>query len=312
MMRSQIGRKLAALSPRAKLVVMVGSDAVFLPLCVVISVALRLGSLQAALESSLAIQMGLGLLALPVLGAAGLYRAVVRYIDLRVLVAASASLALVVLVLLAAASAFDGQMIPHSALPIYWFVAFTYVVVSRFIARSLLRQSFRRAGRPRVRTAIYGAGEAGAQLAQAMQYSPEYMAVCFVDDEPNLRDKTVAGLHVYGSAAIRETMFRHDVEQIVVAIPSVSVARKRELIARVEAAGLPVKILPGLMDLVHGRASVSDIREVDVADLLGRDPVPPQPLLFARDIAAKKLVQIQEVMGLLGGEKQIRGVLTHR
>ena len=301
MVRSQIGRKLAALSPRAKLAAMIGSDAVFLPLCVVASVALRLGSLQAALESSLAIQMALGLLALPVLGVAGLYRAVVRYIDLRVVVAASASLALVVLVLLAAAAAFDVQMFPRSALPIYWFVAFTYVVTSRFIARSLLRQSFRRAGRPRVRTAIYGAGEAGVQLAQAMQSSPEYMAVCFVDDEPNLHDKTVAGLHVYAPSTIRETMFRHDVEQIVVAIPSVGTARKRELIARVEETGLPVKILPGLMDLVHGRASVSDIREVDVADLLGRDPVPPQPLLFARDIAGK-VVLVTGAGGSIGSE----------
>ena len=301
MIRGQIGSRLAALSPRAKLALMIGGDAVFLPLCVVASVALRLGSLQAALESSLAIQLGLGLLALPVLGAAGLYRAVVRYIDLRVLVAASASLALVVFVLLAAASVFNVQLFPRSALPIYWFVAFTYVIASRFIARSVLRQSFRRAGRPRLRTAIYGAGEAGVQLAQAMQYSPEYMAVCFLDDEPGLRDKTVAGLHVYGPSAIRETMFRHEVEQIVVAIPSVSVARKRELIASLEVAGLPVKILPGLLDLVHGMASVSDIREIDVADLLGRDPVPPQPLLFARDIAAK-VVLVTGAGGSIGSE----------
>lgn len=280
---------------------MVTADAIFLPLCVVGAVALRMGSLQTALQTSLAIQLALGLLALPVLGIAGLYRAVVRYIDLRVFVAASGSLALVVVVLWAAAALSKLQIFPRSALPIYWFVAFTYVVTSRFIARTLLRQGFRRAGRPRVRTAIYGAGEAGVQLAQAMQYSPEYRAVCFLDDAPHLHDKTVAGLHVYAPRSVRETMSRLDVEQIVVAIPSLSTARKRALISHVEEAGLPVKILPGLMDLVHGRASVSDIREVDVADLLGRDPVPPQPLLFARDIAAK-VVLVTGAGGSIGSE----------
>src|SRR6185369_11142659 len=94
----------------------------------------------------------------------------------------------------------------------------------------------------------------------------------------------------------------------VVAIPSLSTARKRALISHVEEAGLPIKILPGLMDLVHGRASVSDIREVDVADLLGRDPVPPQPLLFARDIASK-VVLVTGAGGSIGSEicRQIAG-----
>jgi FlaA1/EpsC-like NDP-sugar epimerase len=301
MMRNQAGRRLADLSPRSKLAVMITADALFLPLCVVASVALRVGSLQVALQSSLAAQLALGLLALPVLGAGGLYRAVVRYIDLRVFVAASGSLALVVVILWAAAALSGVRIFPRSALPIYWFVAFTYVVTSRFVARTLLRRGFRRAGRPRVRTAIYGAGEAGAQLAQAMQYSPEYRAVCFLDDAPHLHDKTVAGLHVYAPRNVPELMNRLDVEQIVVAIPSVSTARKRELIARIEQTGLPVKILPGLMDLVHGRASVSDIREVDVADLLGRDPVPPNPQLFARDIA-NKVVLVTGAGGSIGSE----------
>ena len=296
-----IGRRLSALSPRAKLAAMVGSDAVFLPLCVIASVALRLGSLEAALDTALLAQCAIGLLGLPVLGFAGLYRAVVRYIDLRVIAVSGAALALIALILLAAAFAFDVRVLPRSALLIYWFVAFTYVVTSRFIARSLLRRGLRHGARPRVRTAVYGAGEAGAQLAQAMQTSPEYRAVCFLDDLPSLHAKTVAGLPVHDPADLDEVIARHGVEQIVVAIPSASMAKKRELIRRVESTGLPVKILPGLLDLVHGRASVTDIREVDVADLLGRDPVPPQPLLFARDIAAKTVL-VTGAGGSIGSE----------
>ena len=154
---------------------------------------MRLGSLEAALQTALLVQLALGLLALPMLGLAGLYRTVVRYIDLRVLVASGLALAAVAIVMFSLAHATDVLLIPRSSLLIFWFVAFTYVITSRFIARSLLRQGFRRAGRPRVRTAIYGAGEAGVQLAHTMQFSPEYRAVCFLDDA-DLHHKTVAGL----------------------------------------------------------------------------------------------------------------------
>ncbi len=172
------------------------------PLCVIASVALRLGSLEAALQTALHVQLTLGLLTLPVLGLAGLYRTVVRYIDLRVLVASGLALAAVAIVMFSMAHAMDVLFIPRSSLLIFWFVAFTYVITSRFIARSLLRQGFRRAGRPRLRTAIYGAGEAGVQLAHTMQFSPEYKAVCFLDDEPTLHHKTVAGLTVYPPASL--------------------------------------------------------------------------------------------------------------
>jgi len=301
MLYTNIGRRLASLSPRKKLAVMIGGDALFLPLCVIASVALRLGSLDGALQTGLEMQCILGLLALPVLGLAGLYRTVVRYIDLRVLVASSLALAAVALGMCRLANALNVMLIPRSSLLIFWFVAFTYVITSRFIARALLRQGLRRAGRPRLRTAIYGAGDAGVQLAQTMQFSPEYKAVCFLDDEPVLHHKTVAGLTVYPPASLDRAIFRHDVAQIVLAIPSATTAQKRELIARVEHAGLPVKILPGLVDLVKGSITVSDLREVDVADLLGRDPVPPEPSLFTRNISGK-VVLVTGAGGSIGSE----------
>jgi FlaA1/EpsC-like NDP-sugar epimerase len=281
--------------------VMIGADAVFLPLCVVASVALRLGSLNAAFQTELHLQFALGLLALPVLGMAGLYRTVVRYIDLRVLVASSLALAAVALVMYGLAHTVNVLIIPRSSLLIFWFVAFTYVITSRFIARALLRQGLRRAGRPRLRTAIYGAGDAGVQLAQTMQFSPDYRAVCFLDDDRVLHHKIVAGLKVYPPALLDRAIFRHDVAQIVLAIPSATTAQKRELIKRVEHCGLPVKILPGLVDLVSGSVTVSDLRELDVADLLGRDPVAPEPSLFTRNISGK-VVLVTGAGGSIGSE----------
>ena len=301
MLSNSIGKRLAGLPPRGKLAVMIGSDAVFLPLCLLASLAMRLGSLEQALATAPLIQLALGLLTLPVLGYAGLYRTVVRYIDIRVIVRACLSLAAVVLIMYALALVLDVRIIPRAALLVYWFVAFTYVITSRFMARALLRQGLRRAGRPRLRTAIYGAGDAGAQLAQTMQFSLEYKAVCFLDDSATLHRKTVAGLKVYPPSALRDAIYQHDVDQVVVAIPSATVAQKRRLIETLEPAGLPVKILPGLVELVDGQASVADIRELDVADLLGRDPVMPQPALFARNIAGK-VVMVTGAGGSIGSE----------
>ena len=294
-------RRLAQLSPRAKVWVMLGGDALFLPMCMVASVAFRVGSLEEAVNMVPALQVALALLAMPVLALAGLYRTVVRYIDLRVLAAASGALAAVVLGVYLLALGFDVGLLPRSSLLIFWFVAFAYVVTSRFVARTLLRRSMKPGAKPRIRTAIYGAGEAGAQLAQAMQFSTVYKAVCFLDDRRELRKKSVSGLVVYGSEALEEAVVRHDVAQIVVAIPSASAVQKRRLIRRIESVGLPVKILPGLLELNEGQPAVADLREVDVADLLGRDPVPPAAELFTRNITGK-VVLVTGAGGSIGSE----------
>lgn len=302
MLRSYLGHRLASLSSRNKLIVMIGIDALFLPLCLMAAVTLRLGSFVGALNMAPGIQVVLGLTTLPFLGAAGLYRTVVRHIDLRVLVASGVSLAAVILTIYGIAHSLDLSVVPRSSLLIFWFTAFAYVVTSRFIARSLLRQGARRGtGRPRIRTAVLGAGDAGVQLVHGMQLSPEYEAVCFVDDRQDLHRKSVAGLRVYGTAELENVIESRDIDLIVVAIPSASAAQKRALIARVEQCGVPVKMLPALTDLVSGKVTVSDIREVDVADLLGRDPVPPEPALFARNIRGRSVL-VTGAGGSIGGE----------
>jgi FlaA1/EpsC-like NDP-sugar epimerase len=303
-----VAARLAALSPQRKVAIMIGSDAVLLPACMLMAMALRLGSVEAAFETTPLLQVGVALLALPALQLAGLYRTVVRYIDLRVLVASSAALAAVVGLVSLLAWVVEVRVLPRSVLPIFWFIAFAYVVTSRFIARALLRRGMKQPGRHRCRTAIYGAGGAGAQLAQAMQISPDHTAVCFLDDRADLQRKIVAGLPVYPPGDLPDAIARHEIEQIVLAIPSASSSQKRRLIQRVETSGLPVKILPSLFELVEGKAGVGDIREVDVADLLGRDPVPPEPALFARNIAAK-VVLVTGAGGSIGSElcRQIAG-----
>jgi FlaA1/EpsC-like NDP-sugar epimerase len=301
MNRVQFVKLVADLSPRKKLWLMACLDACFLPLCVFTSVLLRLGSVANALDTHLLAQITLGWLTLPVLGVAGLYRTVLRYFDLRIVVACIAALGGVVVAVFVVSLLTNAHVLPHSSYLIYWFVAFTYVVSSRFLIRGLLHEALRRGGRPRVRTAIYGAGAAGAQLAQAMKFSPDYDVVCFIDDDLASHRKTVAGFKVFASEALAQVVFSHAVAQIVVAIEPGSKVQRRALIEKLEKTGLPVKTLPGLVDLVNGHVTLKDIREVEVADLLWRNAVPPDAALFARHIFGK-VVLVTGAGGSIGSE----------
>ena len=298
---ARLGRRMAGLSSVGKLALSLIADGVFLPVCAFIAVALGPLSLGGALEKPFETYVLSGLATLLVLSASGLYRSVVRFIDLKTLAVTSVALASVVLLLYLAAKVFKFDLVPASAVLTYWFVAFAYLLASRVAARALLQSGLKRPGRPRRRTLIYGAGSAGVELAHAMSLSLDYQAMCFVDDAQNLRRRVVAGLTVYGADELQRATLRHEIEQIVVAMPSATVSVRRALIARIEALGLPVKMLPSLAELVAGQASVSDIRDIDVSDLLGRDPVPPDATLFSRN-THDKVVMVTGAAGSIGSE----------
>ena len=293
--------RLVGLPQWAKTALLVAGDALFLPLCMFTSVVLRLGTLDEALQTALPAQILFAWLAIPVLAAAGLYRSVVRYLDLRVIARCSAALAVEVLLVYSLAQLADLRMLPRSSMLIFWFITFAYVLISRFMARALLWGALQRHGRPLVRTLIYGAGAAGAQLAQSMQFSPEYRAVGFVDDDAALHGKKVAGLDVLPAARLKSVADKLAVDLIVVAVPSATPAVRRRIIELSEGTGRPVKTLPGLVDLVQGDVRVSDIREVALPDLLGREAVPPDASLFSRNIRGKAVL-VTGAGGSIGSE----------
>jgi FlaA1/EpsC-like NDP-sugar epimerase len=240
----------------------------------------------------------------------GLYRSVVRFIDLRAVTRTAAGLGIVVLALHLVLMISGPIQVPNTTPIIYWFVAFTYLMTSRFVARSILQKGLRRAGRGGRRSLIYGAGNAGVQLARAMSFSPEYEAICFVDDDRSLHGRIIAGLPVLTPDKLDDTVARFEIDQIVVAIPSARASVRRKLMRRIEGLGLPAKTLPGLVDLVDGQAEISAIRDIDVSDLLGRDPVPPDPALFGRNLRGK-VVMVTGAGGSIGSEL-CRQILTQQ
>jgi len=148
---------------------------------------------------------------------------------------------------------------------------------------------------------IYGAGASGRQLLPALSQASEYYPVAFVDDNPRLQGTVMHGVTVYSPKKMAWLVEKYEVKKILLAMPSASRARKNEVIKQLE--GLPCEVLsiPGMVDLVEGKASIDTLRKVSITDLLGRDPVDPVPELIARNIRDKS-VMVTGAGGSIGSE----------
>ena len=186
---------------------------------------------------------------------------------------------------------------PLTALAIYWALALLYVGGSRLLARQVLVL------RPREseRVAIFGAGEAGARLASSLYAGRDFLPVAFVDDNRSLWGSVIHGVEVYSPDQLADLVKIYDIRRVLLALPSVNHRRRREILASLEPLALHVQTVPDIGDIVVGHARVEDIREVDASDLLGREPVPPDPRLFDACIR-NKVVMVTGAGGSIGSE----------
>ena len=293
--------RLVQMNRRTKVTLMVAADLVMLPLCFLIAMILRGGDLKLAMEFGPGSYFLIAALTVVAFSMADLYRAVIRFIDQRLLSMSGLSLAIAIFCAYLALLALNEISFPRSALTIYWFIAFSYVVVSRIGLRNLLRTHRGRTATA-VPVAIYGAGEAGARLAQALRDSDDYRALCFFDDKRTLHERTVAGLRVFPTARLAEMAPELGIRTTVIALPTAAPERLRDIMQRLGQAGVPAKILGRLVDLDGDKAAPRDaIRELKFEDLLGRPPVPPRLDLFARCVRGKSVL-VTGAGGSIGSE----------
>jgi FlaA1/EpsC-like NDP-sugar epimerase len=169
----------------------------------------------------------------------------------------------------------------------------------RFTGRILL--PFGQDSSPLAKVAIYGAGAAGSQLVNALRMSKTMQPVAFIDDDESLYKRTIAGLKVYDPSHIARMITDTGAVQLLLAVPSASRARRKEILSSLEPFPLHVRTVPGFMDLASGRVQVQDVQEVDIADLLGRDEVAPHAELFERCIK-NQVVMVTGAGGSIGSE----------
>ena len=240
------------------------------------------------------------LLAIPIFIRFGLYRAVIRFMEDRVVFVVAGGVSLSVLLLAALVALTHTPVFSRGVLGIYWLLAIVYVGMTRFLARGyFLRVERNRDARRRV--AIYGAGRAGVQLLYALRASRDYLPVVFFDDKTAIQKTELAGLRVHSPDYLPALLSSKEVDEVLLAIPSASRTRRAEIINRLEGLHCKVKIIPSMSELVSGHFTTDAIREVDIEDLLGRAAVEPDLSLLSRCITGK-VVLVSGAGGSIGSE----------
>jgi FlaA1/EpsC-like NDP-sugar epimerase len=242
-------------------------------------------------------------LAIPIFFWSGLYRAIFRYSGMPAMMT-MARATLIYGILYSAIFTFIGvQGVPRTVGLIQPIVVFLLVGASRATARvwlgGLYQVEIRKSSLPQV--LIYGAGSAGRQLASGMANSHEMRVVGFLDDDDRLHGHVLNGLHIYNPLDLEEIANQKGVTDILLAMPSASRARRNQILALLSKMKLSVRTLPGLSDIASGKVTLSDVRELDIDDLLGREPVKPNGLLLNRN-THNKTVLVTGAGGSIGSE----------
>ena len=227
----------------------------------------------------------------------GLYRAVIRFMGQQAIWAIITAVSYSALVL-GATVFFTQAHVPRSMPFIYWVLALLTIGGTRLVVRAYYQAKLRSLSENVI---IYGAGESGRQLLTALYHGDKYHAVAFVDDDALLQRSVINGLQVARPEDLDQLIAQHDITQVLLAVPSASPERRREIINSLVGLPVHVRTVPRINELVAGRASVNQIRDVDLDDLLGREPVPPHPELIDRCIT-HKVVMVTGAGGSIGAE----------
>lgn len=287
-------RRIADLPRRTKRAVMVFADIIALPVCAAVAMWLVVPKDTAWPDWLLLVTLAAGVIALRFFG---FYRSVVRFMGPELIVAASKTVTLAALAIFASMCWFADVGSATRVGVVFWLLAIVYVAGSRFGAGLLLR-SKRSTGD---HVLIYGAGVAGAHLASAISGRGELALIGFVDDNPALHGAVINGLKAYAPSELAYLIDQFAIRRVLLALPSVSRRRRQRIINRLEQLPVHVQTIPDIHNLISGAAKFDDIRDVDIEDLLGRDPVPPIQGLLEANIQGKS-VMVTGAGGSIGSE----------
>ncbi|NQZ32166.1 MAG: polysaccharide biosynthesis protein [Oceanospirillaceae bacterium] len=226
----------------------------------------------------------------------GLYRAVLRYVSFRVLLTVLAGVLFSTLLLVSTAFIFD-VFLPRSTAILFFTTSFIMVGGVRLFFRMIIY----RQDNSSISVLIYGAGASGRQLHLALNQSSEYLPLVFVDDDAKLANASIQGLRVYPPADISSLVERYQIDKILLAFPSVSTSKRKAVLNELEPLPCEVLSVPSMSDLVSGTASIDELKEVSIDDLLGRDTIAPNDQLLDKNITGKSVL-VTGAGGSIGSE----------
>ena len=298
-----------------KQLIMLLVDSMLLVSILLASFSIRLGYWYFPQDDLIWVVLGAPVVASIIFVRFGLYRAVIRYIGFKALwtVVQAVSLYALVWGVIGFMVAVDG--IPRSVILINWMLSLLAIGGVRIAARFLLSNNVKfsifnfefngngngNGNSNERRVLVYGAGDAGVQLIGALAHSDEYHPVGLIDDSKELQGQYISGLSVYSVDAIEKLIIKLKVDEILIAMPSASRAKRLAIISTLEPYPVHVRMLPGVAELAQGKVSVGDLREVSIKDLLGRDLVEANKDLLGKNIT-DKVVVVTGAGGSIGSE----------
>lgn len=289
---------LLLLPRRSKRVVQVVLDIISITACYILAMWLRLD------DWAFAADLDTWLVLIPVLPVSillfarlGLYHAILRYVGNQVIKTVAIGIFSSAAVMLSA-SQFFGWFVPRSVPIIYALLAIVAIGGSRLFWRTL----YARYHAPlRQAVAVYGAGDSGRQVVASLRSGSEYVPVVFFDDDPSLKGAIISGLRVYSPRDIEFVLEQYNITTVLLAVPKLDRPSRQAIIKLLEPWPVRVQTIPEISDLVAGRARWDELLPVKIEDLLGRNPVYPQPELMASNIAGKTVL-VTGAGGSIGSE----------
>ena len=290
-----------------KRVVSVLTDSVFIILALWLSICIRLEELYVVENNLVLFSFGLTVaVTIAVFVRLGLYRAVIRYLSNHALIAVISGVSVSALVF-SASSFLLKAPVPRSAPFIYWGLALLFVGGSRMLVRSYVHQTQRKL---KEKVIIYGAGTSGIQLANALFQGQEFQPIAYVDDNKTRQGSIFQGLRVHSPAQLAKLIEKHGVNKLLLAIGSAPHSQRSLILRYLEPLPIKVQTIPNMAEVISGRAKIEEIKDIEIEDLLGRDPIAPDDELldaFIKD----KVVMVTGAGGSIGSEL-CRQIIQHK
>lgn len=264
------------------------------------AISLRLGRVDITIGAPEAATLAITLVvSIVVFIRLGLYRAILRFMAHQAVLTVALGV-LASSTALATSSFFLDASIPRSVPIIYAFAALFFVGTPRLFVRSIVLHVKADSSEGKEKVLIYGAGHSGFQLASALQGS-KYKVVGFVDDDPLLHGTLLRGLKVHRPGELPQIAQRRRVKHILLALGNAPRSRRSAIIHKLEPLEISIKTIPAMGDILSGKSKIEDIKDVEIEDLLGRDPVAPNQDLMGACITGKNVL-VTGAGGSIGSE----------
>lgn len=289
--RSRVQRQIAA----------VAIDGLLCVVAVWIAFSLRLGVWELASPPILSFAAVALLVWYPIAWKTGVYRSLIRFSGARTIGDLAIACALLSLPLFVVCFIFRLPDVPRTLSILHPIIFLLLLGASRIAIRFVLLDLFKVVSVNARRVVVYGAGRAGQQLALSLRHESQVHLVGFIDDDLRLDGQRLDGVPVFGANRLQTLLEGTEIDEVLLAIPSASRARRREIIETLQGEEVYVRSLPNLTGIIEGSVTVNDLREIQIEELLGRETVAANQLLMSRTTAGK-IVLVSGAGGSIGSE----------